>query len=149
MSGKLAGLAFVPIAAHLPCMTSLARLLLLVAALAYGAMPMTGMSAMAMPVVHAMDATGDPREMVSASTAMADVDCPHSGQRMPAMDQGDEAGHSFKPVKMTSHCAACLTLPAETVLADSGKPARAAEASALPSRLVSQLMAPATPPPRA
>jgi hypothetical protein len=130
-------------------MTSLARLLLLLAALAYGAMPMTGMSVMAMPKAHAMDASGDLREPVAASTAMADVDCPHSGRVMPLADQADGTGHGSKPVKMTSHCSACLTLPAIAVLPDSGKAARAAEAGTLSPSLVSQLLAPATPPPRA
>lgn len=131
-------------------MTSLARLLLLIAALAYGAMPMTGMSAMAMPAAHAMDASGDLGEPVAASTEMADIDCPHSAAVLSVADAADgNAEHPSKPMKTVWHCAACLTLPADTVLADSGKPARAAEASALPSRLVSQLRAPATPPPRA
>jgi hypothetical protein len=129
-------------------MTSLARLLLLVAALAYGAMPMTGMSALAMPAAHAMDASGDLSEPAAAS--MADVDCPHSASGLSIADAADgDLGHPYKSMKTVWHCAACLTLPADTVLADSGKPARAAEASALPSRLVSQLRAPATPPPRA
>jgi hypothetical protein len=131
-------------------MTSLARLLLLLAALAYGAMPMTGMSAMAMPVVQAMDAAHDLREPIAASTAMADIDCPHSGTGLSVADAADgDLDHPSKPMKSVWHCAACLTLPAETVLADSGKPARAAEASALPTRLVSQMTAPLTPPPRA
>lgn len=131
-------------------MTLLARLLLLIAALAYGAMPMTGMSALAMPAAHAMQDAGDRREPVSASTAMADIDCPHSASGLSVADGADgDLDHPSKPMKTVWHCAACLTLPAETVLADSGKPARAAEASALPSRLVSQLLAPQTPPPRA
>ncbi|MFN3719759.1 MAG: hypothetical protein ACK4UW_12730 [Rhizobium rhizophilum] len=131
-------------------MTSLARLLLLIAALAYGAMPMTGMSAMAMPMAHAMDASGDLGEPVAASTAMADIDCPHSGAVLSVVDAADgNAEHPSKPLKTAWHCAACLTLPALPFVADSGKPARAAEAPALPSRLVSQLRAPATPPPRA
>lgn len=130
-------------------MTSLARLLLLIAALAYGAMPMTGMSAMAMPAAHAVDVGSDLGEPVAASMAMADVDCPHSGAGVSVADAADgDADHSPKPMTSVWHCAACLTLPAETVLADSGKAARAAEASALHSRLVSQLRAPATPPPR-
>jgi len=131
-------------------MPSLARLLLLVAALAYGAMPMTGMSAMAMPAAHVMEASGDPSEPIAASMAMADIDCPHSAAGLSIADAADgDFDHPSKPMKTVWHCAACLTLPAETVLAESGKPARAAEASALPSRLVSQLRAPATPPPRA
>lgn len=130
-------------------MISLARLLLLVAALAYGAMPMTGMSAMAMPAAHVMDADVDLSEPVGASMAMADIDCPHSGQVMPLADQADGTEHGSKPVKMTSHCSSCLTLPANAALPDSGKPARAAEAGTLSPRLLPQLLAPLTPPPRA
>lgn len=135
-------------------MTSLVRLLLLVAALAYGAMPMTGMSAMAMPVAHAMDA-GDRMVQSSAhnpapaADMMADVDCPHSGSPMTGADTDPGSDQPMKPVKMTGHCAACLTLPADAVFADSGTPARAAEASTRIPRLVSQLTAPLTPPPRA
>ncbi len=130
-------------------MKSLARLLLLVAALAYGAMPMTGMSAMAMPVAHAMDASGDAGLLVSASKVAVDIDCPHSGSATTVADADGNAHHPAKPLKMTWHCAACLTLPTDPVLAGSGKPARAAEASARLPRLVSQLTAPLTPPPRA
>ncbi|MFN4207650.1 MAG: hypothetical protein ACK4HG_14745 [Agrobacterium albertimagni] len=131
-------------------MRSLARLLLLVAALAYGAMPMTGMSAMAMPAAHAMDAGGDLSEPVAASPTMVNIDCPHSAAGLSIADAADgDLGHPSKPMKTVWYCAACLTLPANTVRSDSGKPARAAEASALPLRLVSQLRAPATPPPRA
>lgn len=130
-------------------MQSLARLLLLVAALAYGAMPMTGMSAMAMPVAHAMEVSGDAGLLVSASKVAVDIDCPHSGSAAIVADADGNSHHQAKPLKMTWHCAACLTLPADPVLAESGKPARAAEASARLPRLVSQLTAPLTPPPRA
>lgn len=131
-------------------MTSLVRLLLLVAALAYGAMPMTGMSAMAMPVAHAMEASaGMVHNPAPAADVMADVDCPHSGSPTTLADTDPGSDQPMKPVKMTGHCAACLTLPAEAVFADSGTPARAAEASARLPRFVSQLTAPLTPPPRA
>jgi hypothetical protein len=130
-------------------MRSLTRILLLIAAFAYGTMPMTGMSAMGMPGELAMDAANDLREQVAASTTMADIDCPHSARGMPLADQADGTEHGSKPVKMTSHCSACLTLPANAALPDSGKPARAAEAGTLSPRLVSQMTAPLTPPPRA
>jgi hypothetical protein len=150
LPGNLPGLAFGPIPAHFPSMTSLARLLLLIAALAYGTMPMTGMSAMAMPVVPAMGASGDFGEPVAASTAMTDIDCPHSAGGFSVADAAHgDADHQPKPMKTVWHCAACLTLPVETTLADSGKPARAAEAGTLSPRLVSQMTAPLTPPPRA
>jgi hypothetical protein len=150
LSGGTVGLVFASIQHHLHRMQLLARLLLLIAAFAYGTMPMTGMSVMAMPVAHAMDAS-DPHGTVSAPTiqAMVDVDCPHSVSRMTVADGGDASEHSSKPMKISWHCSACLTLPALPVVADSGKPARAAEAATLAPRLVSQLMAPQTPPPRA
>lgn len=130
-------------------MNSIARLLLLVAALAYGAMPMTGMSAMAMPVAHAMEASGDVGVSVSASKVAVDIDCPHSVSSATAADANGSTDQPAKPFKQTWHCAACLTLPADPVLAESGKPARAAEAPAHLTRLVSQMTAPLTPPPRA
>jgi hypothetical protein len=130
-------------------MQSLARLLLLVAALAYGAMPMTGMSAMGMPVAHAMDLASDLTASGSTPQLIADVDCPHSGQAMVATQPDNGHDHTSTPLKTSWHCAACLTLPANATLPDSGKPARAAEAATLSPRLVSQTPAPATPPPRA
>ncbi len=109
-------------------------------------MPMTGMPAMAMPVMHAMD-QGDLLTFHHLPTkTVADSDCPHFGGKTISIDEDDQ---SSKPLKMASHCAACLTLPADPVLADSGKPARAAEAASLSPRLVSQMTAPLTPPPRA
>lgn len=132
--------------AHLQGMNSIARLLLLVAALAYGAMPMTGMSAM---VVHAMEASGDVKVSVSATKVAVDIDCPHSVLSATVADANGSTDQPAKPLKQTWHCAACLTLPADPVLAESGKPARAAEAPARLPRLVSQMRAPLTPPPRA
>ncbi len=126
-------------------MRPLFRLLLLLAALAYGAMPMTGMTAMAMPVVHVMDKGDLFQPHYMPAKAVADSDCPHSGGKTTSIGDDDQ---SSKPLKMASHCAACLTLPADPVLADSGKPARAAEAMSLSPRLVSQMTAPLTPPPR-
>lgn len=150
MNGRTVGLAFASIQHHLHRMQVLARLLLLIAAFAYGTMPMTGMSVMAMPMAHAMDAS-DPHGTFSAPTiqAMVDVDCPHSVSRLTVADGGDAGEHRSKPMEASWHCSACLTLPALPVVADSGKPARAAEAATLVPRLVSQLMAPQTPPPRA
>lgn len=131
-------------------MQVLARFLLLIAAFAYGTMPMTGMSVMAMPVAHAMDGEALHGAIsVSAVQAMGDVDCPLSGRAMALADQADGNDHASKPVKTMSHCSACLTLPAHVSLGDGGKPARAAEAGTLSPRLVSQMTAPLTPPPRA
>ncbi|THV23293.1 hypothetical protein [Peteryoungia ipomoeae] len=128
-------------------MRSLVRLLLLIAALAYGAMPMTGMSAMAMPIAHGTNAGDHPAAPVAS--AMTDMDCPHSGSQLTHAGTADGSGAPDKPMKTVWHCAACLTLPADLAMDDSGKPARAAEAPALPARLVSQMSAPVTPPPRA
>ncbi|PYB77350.1 hypothetical protein [Rhizobium wuzhouense] len=130
-------------------MKSLVRLLLLVAALSYGAMPMTGMPAMAMPVAFETDHAGDEQKPISAAQGMASIDCPHSGGEMAPADPGDGADHASKPMTNSGHCAACLTLPASPLLRDSGKPARAAEAASAAPRLVSTFSAPLTPPPRA
>lgn len=144
------GLAFTLIAAHLQYMRAFVRLLLLLAAFAYGSMPMSGMSVMAMPMAHALTGEALHGQVSTAPThAMADVDCPHAGSMKPAADHVDGTGPDSKPLKMTSHCAACLTLPAMIALGDNGKTARAAEAATLSPRLLSQLMAPLTPPPRA
>lgn len=144
------GLAFTLIAAHLHRMRVFARLLLLLAAFAYGSMPMSGMSVMAMPMAHGVHGEAlHGANLERSAHAMADVDCPHAGSMEPAADHVDGTGPDSKPLKMTSHCAACLTLPAMIALGDNGKPARAAEAATLSPRLLSQLMAPLTPPPRA
>lgn len=130
-------------------MKSLARLLLLIAALAYGAMPMTGMPAMAMSGGHAMDMPGDLDHPISVTKAVAKVDCPHSDRGIASTDEVDGTDHGSNVLKTTWHCAACLTLPADASFAESGKPARAAEAGGLSPILVSQQTAPQTPPPRA
>lgn len=130
-------------------MRSLARLLLLIAALAYGAMPMTGMPAMAMSGGHAMDLPGDLDHSISIPKAVAKVDCPRSDRGMIGHGIADGSGDASDPLKTTWHCSACLTLPANAVLPESGKPARAAEASRLFPSLMSQQLAPLTPPPRA
>ncbi|QEE46739.1 hypothetical protein FVA81_19970 [Rhizobium sp. WL3] len=128
-------------------MRFLARLVLLIAAFAYGGMPMTGMAAMAMPVAHAVTMAGDPHQPEEA--AMADIDCPHSGRAVTIADGENGADHSSKPMQTSTHCAACLTLPVHVSLRDSGKPARAAEVSTLSPILISLTAAPQTPPPRA
>ena len=128
-------------------MRSIVRLLLLVAAFAYGAMPVTGMAAMAMPMGQMT--VGDAHQPVSAAKVVADVDCPHSGIDKPVADAGDGGDHSSKPVKSSGHCAACLTLPVNPAVANGGQAARAAEAALPMPQLVSQMTAPQTPPPRA
>jgi hypothetical protein len=130
-------------------MRSLARLLLLVAAFAHGAMPMSGMGIMAMPVMQMTDIGSNLHQPVSVAKAVADVDCPHSGTSKTLGDAGDGFDDSSKPVKINGHCAACLTLPATSATATSGQTARAAEGALPMPQLVSQMTAPLTPPPRA
>lgn len=129
-------------------MTLLLRTFLLLAALAYGAMPFTGMAmpvaaSMQMAVATATQANetthalhGDMKHGASkathAETASTDADCPHPGKS-----------------DRSAHCFACLTLPASLVIADAGSPARSAEAPSLVTALHSQPSAPLTPPPRA
>lgn len=129
-------------------MRSLVRVMLLIAALAYGAMPLTGMSAMAMPVAQMTD-HGEDLQPASVAKTVVDVDCPHSGTSKTLADAGDGIDESAKPVKINGHCATCLTLPATPAIATGGKAARAAEAALPMPQLVSQLSAPLTPPPRA
>lgn len=128
-------------------MRPLIRTLLVLAALAYGAMPFTGMAG-AMPAVadavvasiavepapshHAMHGAAmqsDAKMIAVAATANAD--CPHPGK-----------------TDRTQHCAACLTLPADLRIAASGKQPRAAEASAIIVAFSSWPAAPLDPPPR-
>lgn len=130
-------------------MRSLVRFLLLIAAFAYGAMPLTGMSAMAMHVVQMTDHGGDLDQPASAAKTVADVNCPHSGSGKTIADAGDGVDDSSKPVMINGHCAACMTLPATPAIATGGQAARAAEAALPMPQLVSQLAAPLTPPPRA
>lgn len=138
-------------------MTLLARLLLLIAAFAYGAMPFTGMSAMAMPMMPMPPAAhssvpallvGEMAVMVHHGSPAAylgvrsSADCPH------ASSSSNETDTSQGPMPGW-HCSACLMLPVAFAIADGGPPARAAEAAALPQPLLSRMTAPLTPPPRA
>ena len=126
-------------------MTLLIRTLLVLAALAYGAMPLTAMAAM-MPAGATLESVVTERaasdhqlhgsEMragarPAAHASQADGDCPHPGK-----------------TDRTPHCAACLTLPADLRIADAGSPPRAAEAPAIILALSSWPTAPLDPPPR-
>ncbi|MBW8321978.1 MAG: hypothetical protein K0M49_00700 [Arenimonas sp.] len=126
-------------------MTLLIRTLLVLAALAYGAMPLTGVAAM-MPAGAALESVAagpaasghglHGSEMqagarLAADAGQADGDCPHPGKT-------DRA----------PHCAACLTLPADLQIAASGKQPRAAEAPAVIVAFSSWPTAPLDPPPR-
>lgn len=126
-------------------MTLLIRTLLVIAALAYGAMPLTGIAAMArgdMSVASAVAAPAtsghaphghamQPEAEGISTAATADADCPHPGK-----------------TDRTPHCAACLTLPAALEIAASGKQPRAAEAAAVIVAFSSWPTAPLDPPPR-
>lgn len=128
-------------------MRSLIRTLLVLAALAYGAMPFTGMAG-AMPAGadaviasvavepapshHAMHGAAMQSEAKMIAVAdQANTDCPHPGK-----------------TDRTPHCAACLTLPADLRIAASGKQPRAAEAPSVTVAFSSWPAAPLDPPPR-
>ena len=134
-------------------MRFLVRTLLVLAALAYGAMPLTGMAGLSSaPAALVATATATDAEtgaattttamhghamhgkgpMAASSTHGADTDCPHPGKS-----------------DRSPHCAACLTLPAALPMADGGKPPRSAEAVTLLATLSSWPAAPLDPPPRA
>lgn len=140
------GLAFDEITLTFGAMRLLIRTLLVLAALAYGAMPFTGMAAMpvgADAVVaslavepaaggHAMHGAAMQTEAKTiANATQADADCPHPGK-----------------TDRTPHCAACLTLPADLRIAASGKQPRAAEAPTVTVAFSSWPAAPLDPPPR-
>ena len=146
-----AGLAFNAIPATFDTMKPLVRTLLVLAALAYGAMPFAGL-ATAMPygagagadaiiesVVVAPAASGhaahghamQPEARGNPRSVTADADCPHPGKT----DRGP-------------HCAACLTLPAELRTVACGPQPRAAEAPTVPAALSSRPAGPLDPPPR-
>ena len=141
------GLAFTEFMATFNAMKLLVRTLLVLAALAYGVMPLTGVAAMvpasagAIPASaaagpaasgHALHVHGMQTEAKAvADSAQADVDCPHPGKS----DRG-------------LHCAACLTLPAALQFAIFDKQPRAAEAPSITVAFASWLSAPLDPPPR-
>lgn len=132
-------------------MRFLVRTLLVLAALAYGAMPLTGMAgvpsapaAFAAAAMAAEAATAAPAihhgpghamqgqsPMAASSTHGTDTDCPHPGKS-----------------DRSPHCAACLTLPAALPMADGGQPPRSAEAVTVLATLSSWPAAPLDPPPR-
>lgn len=141
------GLAFDEITINFGGMKLLVRTLLVLAALAYGAMPFAGM-ATAMPggagAIIESAAIGpaasghtphgnvmQPEAKENSTTAAADADCPHPGK-----------------TDRTPHCAACLTLPADLQIALSGKQPRAAEAPSVTVSFTSWPAAPLDPPPR-
>ncbi|MCM2472955.1 hypothetical protein HGO38_05625 [Rhizobium sp. CG5] len=120
------------------------RIMALFAAFAYGAMPYTGMAPVAavMAVPTAVASHGD--------HGPAAMDHGDAGHRMTATMAASDDGCPHQPQTMAKgHCAACLTLAADILIHDAGKPARGAEAPTVASRLVSLTAAPLDPPPRA
>lgn len=118
------------------------RLMLLFAALAYGAMPISGAIAMGMGTGMESGMAADPGQH-SMLVAANDPDCPHAAAS--SKPSGKAGGAKMLP---GGHCAACVTLAPQIAFADAGKPARAAEAPQLSPRLLSRSLAPQVPPPR-
>jgi len=115
------------------------HILVVIAAIAYGAMPLSGMAGETPDVavvasVDAQSAAGTHHALPSAkgTKAAADSDCPH-------------------PVKagLVGHCAACLTLAAQWQSQQPRPAAPPAPAPSLTERLSSHIAAPLLPPPRA
>lgn len=137
-------------------MNSLFRLMLIVCALAYGAMPFSGMSAFAGTLSGTMTMQTDKAHGASAAPHAVVVvpgDCPHAGALTGSVAAGiadvDKVVDDKAKPQMTGHCAACLTLAAALSFAPVAKPARAAEAPFLPKPLSSADRTPSVPPPRA
>jgi hypothetical protein len=123
-------------------MNQFIRLLLLIAALAYGAMPISGAIAMGMGMSQSDGMAADPGQH-GTMVATNDPDCPHAAAS--SKPSGKAGGAKMLP---GGHCAACVTLAPQIAFADAGKPARAAEAPQLSPRLLSLVLAPQVPPPR-
>lgn len=117
-------------------MTMPVRLLLVIAALAYSLMPLTGMAGPA---------------MASTTTAISEIaipgDCPHASSGH-AGKMSDPASPHPEGTKFTGHCSACLALPAEPLAWVTEAAPRGAEASALSPRFASVDDGPLLPPPR-
>lgn len=132
------GLVFDGMAANVATMRPLIRLILIVAALAYGALPFASMAA-AMPAMQQGQHSGhgDPlNAQPDDATAMAHAP---SGADCPRHTKADVNGH----------CAACLALPAFLRLNDAMAFAAFVPRAALAAALVSKNAAPLVPPPRA
>ncbi len=119
------------------------RTIFALAALAYGAMPMTGMAAPVADLVQ-MSAPGVAHHARSVPTA----DAVHHGMHdvKASSDDGD-CTHPGKAMAK-GHCAACLSLAAEIRIADAGPPARGALGASRVAALTSHTAPPRDPPPR-
>ncbi|MFN7009367.1 MAG: hypothetical protein ACK4PN_04995 [Allorhizobium sp.] len=133
-------------------MRFLVRTLLVLAALAYGAMPLTGMAT-------AVSAPADPATVAMATEAATTAPAVHHGAGHAVHDGGKMAASSaYGPADTdcphpgksdrSPHCAACLTLPAELQMAKPGRPPRSPEVPAVLATLLSWPAAPLDPPPR-
>lgn len=128
-------------------MRLLIRTLLVLAALAYGAMPFTGMAG-AMPVVANAVAANIAVKTAPSHHAMHGATMAAEAKMIAVADQADaDCSHPGKTDR-APHCAACLTLPADLRIAASGKQLRAAEAPTVTVAFFSWPAAPLDPPPR-
>lgn len=112
------------------------RLLLVLAALAYSLMPFTGMGGLALASAQ-----------IAISESALPGDCPHASYGH-TEKASDPASSHPEGAKLTGHCSACLTLPAEPLALVTGVPLRGVEVAALSPRLVSVDDDPLVPPPR-
>ncbi len=132
-------------------MRFLVRTLLVLAALAYGAMPLTGMAGVpSAPAAFAAAAMATEAETGAAPTTAAHGHAMHGKGLMAASSTHGANSDCPHPGKSdrSPHCAACLTLPAALPMADGGKPPRSAEAVTVLATLTSWPAAPLDPPPR-
>lgn len=131
-------------------MKPLMRIVVLIAALAYAAMPFSGMAMAGMPpmAMAAVEAGGDANHTMHGQG-------PHDGAQasghQTAMDapSGGDCPHPGKTPARDFHCAACLTLPVEPAFRNEGKPPRPVEVAATEHQLISRTAPPLLPPPRA
>ena len=138
-------LAFDPIAARLKFMKMmmLLRSLLVIAALAYAAMPMHGAIAMASTNAAHTTVAAEADHLVHhhAVVIVRNMACPHDmGHVAP-----DTSGHSGMH---GDHCNVCLTLAPATAWADVNASPRPAEAAGISRSLVSTTASPPERPPR-
>lgn len=131
-------------------MKPLMRIVVLIAALAYAAMPFAGMAMASVPpmAMATVEAGGDANHTMHGQG-------PHDGAQASghrtAMDapSGSDCPHPGKTPARDFHCAACLTLPVELAFRNEGMPPRPVEAAAPEHQLVSRTAPPLLPPPRA
>lgn len=141
------GLAFDEFTLTFGDMRLLIRTLLVLAALAYGAMPFTGMAG-AMPAVADAVVANIAVEPAPSHHAMHGAAMQSEAKMIAVADQAQaDCSHPGKTDR-APHCAACLTLPADLRIAASGKQPRAAQAPTVTVAFFSWPAAPLDPPPR-